>query len=65
VSAVVNIILSVLISVRLDSAAHVCCLVINIEHHSCSSEMYWHTTHFVCSFGTQDVVGLTVVVVVV
>lgn len=59
-SAVVSIILSVLISVHLDSAAHVCCLVINNEHQSCSSEMCWHTTHFVCSDGTQDVAGLTV-----
>lgn len=59
-SAVVNIILSVLISVRLDNAARVCCLVISNERQSCSSEMYWHTTHFVCSDGTQDVAGLTV-----
>jgi hypothetical protein len=60
VSAEVSVILSVLISVHLDSAAHMCCLVINNGHQSCSSEMYWHTTHFVCSFGTQDVAELTV-----
>jgi len=59
VSAVVSIILSVLISVHLDSAGCMCCLV-NNEHQSCSAEMCWHATHFVCSDGTQDVAGLTV-----